>query len=46
VTYRSAQEHDERVDALRRNPEALTAIVRNPQGATVGELGFAMRALR
>lgn len=30
LTYRSAQEHDKRVDALRRNPAALRAILADP----------------
>ncbi len=30
LTYRSVQEHDKRVDALRRNPAALNAILADP----------------
>jgi hypothetical protein len=30
LTYRSAQEHDKRVDALRENPAALRAILADP----------------
>ena len=30
LTYRSAQEHDKRVDALRRNPAVLNAILADP----------------
>jgi hypothetical protein len=30
LTYRSVQEHDKRVDALRRNPAALRAILADP----------------
>ncbi len=30
LTYRSAQEHDKRVDALRRNPMVLNAIMADP----------------
>jgi len=30
LTYRSVQEHDKRVDALRRNPVALRAILADP----------------
>jgi hypothetical protein len=45
LTYHSTQAHDKRVDALRRNPELLAAIVENTQGASVRELILAMKAL-
>jgi hypothetical protein len=46
LTYTSCQQHDKRVDALRRNPEALAALVNNPQGASVRNLILALKALR
>jgi hypothetical protein len=46
LTYASAQEHDKRVDFLRRNPEALAAIVNNPAGALDSRLILALKALR
>jgi hypothetical protein len=46
LTYRSVQEHDKRVDLLRRNPEALWALVESPGSASVGQLLLALRALR
>ncbi|MCI0455832.1 MAG: hypothetical protein L0Z62_02470 [Gemmataceae bacterium] len=45
LTYRSAQTHDKRVDALRKNPELLAAIVANPGAALDGQLILAMKAL-
>src|SRR5262245_46981160 len=33
LTYHSAQTHDKRVDALRKHPELLEAILANPRGA-------------
>jgi hypothetical protein len=46
LTYRSAQEHDKRVDFLRKNPEALAAIVNNPKAALDGKLILAMKAMQ
>jgi hypothetical protein len=46
LTYKSAQEHDKRVDFLRRHPEALAAIANNPAGASPGRLILALKALR
>ena len=46
LTYHSAQTHDKRVDALRKNPELLAAIVKNPGAALDGSLILAMKALR
>jgi hypothetical protein len=45
LTYTSCQEHDGRVSALRRNPELLAAIMDNLQGASVVQLGLAIKAL-
>jgi hypothetical protein len=46
LTYTSCQEHDSRVDALRRNPELLEAMLANLQGASVSQLGLALKAMR
>jgi hypothetical protein len=46
LTYTSCQQHDKRADALRRNPEALAALVNNLQGCSVTNLGLALKALR
>jgi hypothetical protein len=46
LTYRSAQEHDKRVDALRRNPEALLATLEDPKALGTGQLLLAIKALR
>jgi hypothetical protein len=46
LTYESAQTHDRRVSALRRNPELLAAIMENLQGASPGQLVLALKALR
>jgi hypothetical protein len=40
------QPPDERVDALRRNPALLAAVVGNPGGALDGRLILALKALR
>ena len=45
LTYRSCQEHDGRVSALRRNPEQLAAILDNLEGASVVQLGLALKAM-
>ncbi len=44
LSYSSCQEHDKRVDALLRNPEALGAIMANPRGASTGSLILAIKA--
>jgi hypothetical protein len=44
LTYTSCQEHDKRVDALRRNPEAVAAILDNPEGASLQQLALALKA--
>jgi hypothetical protein len=46
LTYTSCQEHDKRVDALRRNPEALAALVNNLEGASIQQLCLALKAIR
>jgi hypothetical protein len=46
LTYRSAQQHDKRVDFLRRNPAALAALMENLDAASVGQLGLVLKALR
>jgi hypothetical protein len=45
LTYRSVQEHDKRVDALRRSPDALAALVKDPQAASARDLILALKAL-
>jgi hypothetical protein len=45
LTYHSAQTHDKRVDALRKNPERLAAIVADPRAALDGQLLLALKAL-
>jgi hypothetical protein len=45
LTYYRAQTHDKRVDALRKNPELLAAIVMNPGAALDGKSILAMKAL-
>jgi hypothetical protein len=46
LTYTSCQEHDKRVDATLRNPEALDAILANPRAALDGRLILAIKANR
>jgi hypothetical protein len=45
LTYTSCQQHDKRVDVLRRNPEALAALANNLEGASIGQLGLLLKAL-
>jgi hypothetical protein len=45
LTYHSAQTHDGRVSRLRRNPALLAALMENLQGASVTQLGLALKAL-
>ena len=46
LTYKSAQEHDKRVDALRRNPAALNAILADPSAhLRSGRAMLAIKAL-
>ena len=44
LTYESAQGHDKRVDALRRNPEALERIMGNLRSAAPRDLLLALKA--
>jgi hypothetical protein len=46
LTYHSTQTHDSRVSRLRRNPALLAAMMEDPEGASVGQLILAMKALR
>jgi hypothetical protein len=46
LTYTSCQEHDKRVDAFLRNPEAIDAILDNPAAASTGSLLLAIKAER
>jgi hypothetical protein len=46
LTYTSSQQHDKRVDALRRDPELLRALAENPEGASLTQLGLILKALR
>jgi hypothetical protein len=46
LTYRSVQEHDKRVDLLRRNPEALAAIMGDPRAASINQLMVALKTLK
>lgn len=44
LTYRSVQAHDKRVDALRRNPEKMDAILHHPTGVSPAQLGVVWKA--
>jgi hypothetical protein len=44
LTYTSVQEHDKRVDALRRNPEALDRLLGNLERASTRDLILALKA--
>jgi hypothetical protein len=46
LTYHSAQTHDKRVDALRRNPELLDAILEDVKSAPFPALVLALKAIR
>ena len=46
LTYRSAQEHDKRLDPFRRNPELLHTFLGNLQGASPSQLGLALKAIK
>lgn len=46
LTYKSCQESDKRVSWLRRNPEALLALVKNPQNLDGSGLILALKAIR
>ena len=45
LTYKSCQEHDSRVSALRRNPDLLNAILDNTKGASPGQIILAIKAI-
>ena len=46
LTYTSCQEHDKRVDALRRNPDALSALMDDAKALGTSQLLLALKALR
>jgi hypothetical protein len=46
LTYRSVQEHDKRVDALRRNPQVLRNMAENPRSLSITQMGLVLKALR
>jgi hypothetical protein len=47
LTYKSAQEHDKRVDWFRRNPDALNDVLRKgPKGMSIADLTVVIKALR
>ena len=46
LTYRSAQEHDKRVDVLRRNPQALLHLGEEPGTLSISQLNLALKAIR
>jgi hypothetical protein len=46
LTYTSAQEHDKRVDALRKDPDALAAIMSDVRNVGSTQLLLALKAMR
>jgi hypothetical protein len=46
LTYTSCQEHDKRVDWLRKNPETLRRLAEHPEGASLTQLGLVLKALK
>jgi hypothetical protein len=46
LTYRSVQEHDKRVDWLRKHPEGLAAILDRPGACLDSRILLALKALR
>jgi hypothetical protein len=46
LTYTSCQQHDKRVDFLRRNPEVLERLAADLEGASVAQLGLLLKALK
>jgi hypothetical protein len=46
LTYTSAQEHDKRVDGLRRNPAALMALLDNLETLNTSQMLLALKAHR
>jgi hypothetical protein len=45
LTYTSCQQHDKRVDWLRKTPEALRLLAEHPEGASLTQLGLILKAL-
>jgi hypothetical protein len=45
LTYTSCQQHDKRVDFLRKNPEALARLTENLEGASAAQLCLILKAL-
>jgi hypothetical protein len=45
LTYTSCQEHDKRVDWLRKNPEALRLLAEHPEAASLAQLSLVLKAL-
>jgi hypothetical protein len=45
LTYESCQEHDKRVDALRRNPDLISAFIDNHGSQSPGKLILALKVL-
>ncbi len=46
LTYRSVQEHDKRVDALRRNPDLMRRMLDTKADTSIVDLILAMKAFR
>jgi hypothetical protein len=46
LTYRSCQEHDKRVDALRNNPDALWRLMDNAERLSGTQLVLALKAIK
>jgi hypothetical protein len=46
LTYTSAQTHDMRVDALRRDPALLAAMMNDPEAHSLGNLALLLKAIR
>jgi hypothetical protein len=45
LTYNSVQQHDKRVDALRRNPALLAALANDPEAHSLSTLALLLKAL-
>jgi hypothetical protein len=45
LTYTSCQQHDKRVDALRRNPALLFAMANDPEAHSLSNLALLLKAL-
>jgi hypothetical protein len=45
LAYTSSREHDRRVDALLRDPQALARLMANRQHASIAQLGLVLKAL-